>query len=56
MKTFKVTASFISYCHAEIEAETLEEAIELARDLDGGDFIPAENDDWNIEDVVEVEA
>ena len=54
MKTYKVTASFISYCHAEIEAESQEEAEAIARNMDGGDFIPAESDDWEIESVEEV--
>jgi hypothetical protein len=55
VKKFKITASFVSYCHAEIEAETQEEAEQIARDMDGGDFIPAQdNDDWTIEAVHEV--
>jgi 5-methylcytosine-specific restriction endonuclease McrBC GTP-binding regulatory subunit McrB len=55
MKTYKVTVSYVSYCHAEIEADSIDEAIELARNMDGGDFIPAQdNDDWSIEDVYEV--
>lgn len=55
MRTYKITASFVSYCHAEIEAETQEEAEQIARDMDGGDFIPAQdNDDWTIEAVHEV--
>ena len=57
MKTYKVTASYITYCTAEIEAESLEQAIELARDLDGGYFeAQIDGDDWNIEDVEEIEA
>lgn len=57
MKTYKVTASYITYCTAEIEAESLEQAIELARDLDGGCFeSEVDGDDWNIEDVEEIEA
>jgi hypothetical protein len=54
VKKFRITASFTSYCHAEIEAETQEEAERLARDMDGGQFIPAERDDWTIETVQEV--
>lgn len=54
MKKFKITASFTSYCHAEIEAETQEEAEQIARDMDGGQFIPADRDDWTIEAVHEV--
>ena len=56
MKKFQVRASYISFCHAEIEAETLEEAIELARDMDGGSFESViDGDDWHIDDVVEIE-
>lgn len=55
MKKFKITASYVSYCTAEIEAETQEEAERLAHDMDGGDFTPAQdNDDWTIETVREV--
>ena len=55
MKKFKVTASYITYCTTEIEAKTLEEALELARDLDGGCFeSQVDGDDWNIDDVVEI--
>jgi len=54
MPKFKVTASYVSYCHAEIEADNLEHAEELARELDGGEFIPADRDDWNIEEVEEI--
>jgi hypothetical protein len=56
MKKFKVTASYITYCTTEIEAKTLEQAIELARDLDGGCFeSQVDGDDWHIDDVVEIE-
>jgi len=54
MKTYKVTASYVSYCHVEIEANSKEEAEATARDMDGGDFSPAQSDDWTIEAVEEV--
>ena len=54
MKKFKITASHVSYCTAEIEAETQEEAERIAHDLDGGQFTPAERDNWTIEAVREV--
>jgi hypothetical protein len=55
VKTYKITASYVSYCTAEIEAETQEEAERIAHDMDGGDFTPAQdNDDWTIEAVREV--
>ena len=56
MKTFKVTACYYTYCTAEIQAETEEEAFEKARDMDGGDFTPSnENSDWHINDVQEID-
>lgn len=54
MKKFKITASYVSHCTAEIEAESLEEAERIARNMDGSDFSPAEGDDWKIDAVREV--
>lgn len=54
MKKFRVTASYKVYCHATVEAETWEEAYEIAQKMDGGDFdIDRDNGlgDWNIEVV-----
>lgn len=53
MKKYIVTASYITYCTAEIEAESQEDAYEIALNMDGGDFQPEENagSDWNIERV-----
>ena len=55
MKTYKVVASYVTYCTAIIEANSQEEAEEMARDLDGGAFEPDPHggDDWNIETVQE---
>lgn len=56
MKTFKITAVYYTYCTAEVEAESEEEAYTLAREMDGGSFTPSqENFDWHINDVEEVE-
>lgn len=38
MKKFKVWAEVISDCYLVVEAETLEEAIEIAENTDGGEF------------------
>ena len=56
MKKFKVLAAYTSYCTAEIEAETEQEAWELAREMDGGDFEPAKGWDgeWHVSDVKEI--
>lgn len=56
MKKFIVTASYITYCTAEIEAKDRDEAYAIAKSMDGGDFDPEQfgGDDWEIEDVREV--
>ena len=55
MKKFKVTASYITYCTAEVEAEDRDQAYEMARDMDGGDFTQSrDNYDWHISDIQEV--
>jgi hypothetical protein len=55
MKTYKVTASYVTYCQVVIEAENDERAYQLAKGLDGGAFEKSvDGDDWHIERVVEV--
>ena len=55
MKKFKVTACYYTYCTAVVEAETEEQAFEIARDMDGGDFTPSyENYDWHINNTEEI--
>jgi hypothetical protein len=57
MKKFKVTACYYTYCTAEVEAETEDQAFEIARDMDGGDFTASgDNYDWHINSVEEVQA
>lgn len=56
MKKFKVVAVYTSYCVCEIDAIDEDQAHELARELDGSDFEPLENEgDWRIYEVLEVE-
>ena len=50
MKKFKVQASYIVYLTAEVEAESLEEAQEIADSMDGGDFKEDGSEDWNIKE------
>ena len=58
MKTYRVFASYVSYCYADIEAESQEDAERIAQDLDGGDFEPDYygGDDWKIDRVIEATA
>ena len=48
MKTFRVWAECINDCYADIEAESEEEALEIAWEMDGGDFITDDSGDWRI--------
>ena len=54
MKTYKVKATYVTECHVFIDAESVEEALQIARDMDGGQFEAGVMDDWHIEDAVEV--
>jgi len=53
MKTFKITASSISYYTLELEAETEEGAYMMAKYADGSDFTPDGEGDWVITNVEE---
>jgi hypothetical protein len=45
----------MSYVYADIEADSLSEAKEIAYDMDGGDFKQTSFGDWNIDEVIELE-
>ena len=55
MKTYRVLASYTSYCEATIEAENEDEAHEIFTQMDGGSFDSKGYGDWNIDEVVEIE-
>jgi hypothetical protein len=62
MKTkYRVLASYVSYVYADIEADNIDEAKEIAYDMDGGDFKQNKYvtysglGDWNIDEVIELE-
>jgi hypothetical protein len=56
MKTkYRVLASYVSYVYADIEADNINEAKEIAYDMDGGDFKQTSFGDWNIDEVIELE-
>ena len=56
MKTFRVLASYTSYCYMDIQAENLDEAREIAYNADGGDFTDQGLGDWNIDEITEEQA
>lgn len=39
MAKFKVEAKVVTFCYMVIEADSVEEANEIAENMDGGDFI-----------------
>jgi len=48
-KRFRVEAEFITYGFIIVEAETSEQANEIAENTDGGDFVTIDNEgDFNI--------
>ena len=54
MKTYRVTASYRTFCTVEIEAENQEQAYEMANELDGSVFESTiDPDDWQIEHIQE---
>ena len=54
MKTFKIQASYLCYVEATIEADSLDEAKEIAYNMDGGDFKDVGYGDWYVDHVDEV--
>jgi hypothetical protein len=54
MKTYRVMAQYTTYVDTHIEAESYEQAWDIAVNLDGGDFKESGYGDWNIEAVEEV--
>lgn len=54
MKTYRVTASYRTFCTVEIEAKNQDEAYQIAQDLDGSVFESTiDPDDWQIEHIEE---
>ena len=50
MPKFKVYANSMTRYFIEVEAENEEEAIEIAREADGGSFEEVDIGDWEIEE------
>jgi hypothetical protein len=55
MKTYRIEASSVEYLYADIEAETEDEAWDIAYKTDGGDFKRYSGGDWQIDSVTEKE-
>ena len=56
MKTYRIVATMTTYCYANVEADSEDEAYEIARGMDGGDFTPDPmRGNWSIGSVTEAE-
>ena len=56
MKTYKVIAKLTTYFYEYVEAQSEDEAYAIAKEMDGGAFIPVDQGvggDWSIEKVYE---
>ena len=53
MKTYKVWVKDISYNYALIEAEDEDAAFDIAKEMDGSDFIQSNQTEWDIYSVEE---
>lgn len=59
MKTYKVIAKLTTYFYEHVEAKDQDEAYAIAKEMDGGAFIPVDQGvggDWDIYHVYEVTA
>jgi len=53
MAKFRVYARSIGYCYLDVEADNEEQAMEVAREADGGDFHDDGIGDWEFSDDVD---
>lgn len=52
-KKFRVQATVTTSCYIDIEADSIEEANEIASETDGGDFISYDDEDSGEFNIVE---
>lgn len=55
MKTFAVFAKVTSYWYTYVDADTPEEAMRIAEDLNGGEFNDCPDPEWEIVEAVEAQ-
>ena len=51
-KIYRVLASSITYYAVNVEADTEQEAWDIAGQLDGGDFMELDEVDWQIDSII----
>ena len=48
MALYRVWAVMETDCYLDVEADSIEDAMDVAYDTDGGDFITSDSGDWRI--------
>ena len=56
MKKYRVWAKCISYCWLDVEANSEDEAMEMAEEADGGEYEESPHGDWIIVECEPLEA
>ena len=54
LKRYRVWAKMTSYCYIEVEAMSETDAIKIAEDTDGGEFITCDDGDWEVTEANEI--
>lgn len=55
MAKFEALAYYSTFLRIELDADTLEEAMKLANNTDGGDWAQVGMDGWTVTDVIQLE-
>ena len=55
MAKFEAFAEYVTILRIEVEADSLEQAIEIANDTDGGEWKVVDLDSWTVTDVFQLE-
>jgi hypothetical protein len=55
MNKYRVYASYVVELYVDVEAESIDDAYDVAYNIDGGDYTRKDNDsDWQIDRIEEI--
>lgn len=55
MNKYRVYATYVVEVYCDVEAESIDDAYDVAYHIDGGDYTPTKNnDDWQIDRIEEL--
>ncbi len=54
VKKYRVWAKMTTYSYIEVEAESEDEAMGIAKEIDGGEFITSDDGEWEIDKAEEI--